>query len=50
MKILRIVTRLNRGGPSLHVTALTKEFNNDKNQSLLVFGKSGFYEGNMYEE
>jgi len=48
MRILRIITRLNIGGPAIHVTSLAKEFNNEQDQTLLVFGKTGFYEGNMY--
>ena len=47
MKILRIITRLNTGGPAIHATSLTKEFNNDECQTLLIFGKQGFYEGSM---
>ncbi len=38
MKILRIIARLNVGGPARHVVWLTKELQNDEFQSVLLAG------------
>ncbi len=38
MKILRIIARLNVGGPARHVVWLTKEVQDDEFQSLLIAG------------
>lgn len=38
MKIVRIIARLNVGGPAQHVVWLTKELQNDEFQSVLVTG------------
>ncbi len=38
MKIVRIIARLNVGGPARHVVWLTKEFNNAEFQSVLLAG------------
>jgi glycosyltransferase involved in cell wall biosynthesis len=38
MKIVRIIARLNVGGPARHVVWLTKELNNDEFQSVLLAG------------
>lgn len=46
-KILRIITRLNIGGPATHVILLTKEFNNDKFESVLIYGSISKQEGDM---
>jgi glycosyltransferase involved in cell wall biosynthesis len=39
MKILRIIARLNVGGPARHVVWLTKKLQNEEFQSLLIAGK-----------
>jgi glycosyltransferase involved in cell wall biosynthesis len=38
MKIVRIIARLNVGGPARHVVWLTKELNNEEFQSVLLAG------------
>src|SRR5215510_7298530 len=38
MKILRIIARLNVGGPARHVVWLTKELQDDEFQTVLVAG------------
>ena len=38
MKIVRIIARLNVGGPARHVVWLTKELNNAEFQSVLLAG------------
>lgn len=38
MKILRIIARLNVGGPARHVVWLTEELNDDEFESLLIAG------------
>ena len=38
MKILRIIARLNVGGPARHVVWLTKELQDDEFQSVLIAG------------
>ncbi len=47
MKILRIIARLNVGGPARHVTWLTKELQNEEFDSLLVAGTVPPGEENM---
>jgi glycosyltransferase involved in cell wall biosynthesis len=48
-KILRIIARLNIGGPALHCIILNSELDPQKYVSMLVTGKESPYEGNMYE-
>lgn len=48
IKILRIIARLNIGGPAIHTVLLTEGLNKDKFDSLLVYGSIGRCEGNMY--
>ena len=38
MKVLRIIARLNVGGPARHVVWLTEQLNDDEFQSVLVAG------------
>jgi GT2 family glycosyltransferase/glycogen synthase len=45
--ILRIVSRLNIGGPSIHCSILTKGLNRSQFKSKLVSGKISSYEGDM---
>lgn len=47
MKILRIIARLNVGGPARHVTWLTKELQNKEFESLLIAGTVPPGEENM---
>ncbi len=46
-KILRIIARLNIGGPALHVIILNSELNPDTYVSQLVTGRESPAEGNM---
>jgi len=39
MKIVRIIARLNVGGPARHVVWLTKEFQNGEYESVLLTGR-----------
>ena len=48
-KILRIIARLNIGGPALHCIILNSELDPRRYVSLLVTGIESPYEGNMYE-
>jgi glycosyltransferase involved in cell wall biosynthesis len=47
MKIVRIIARLNVGGPAIHVVLLTHEFRKRGHESLLVVGPVPETEGNM---
>lgn len=47
IRILRIITRLNIGGPAIQAVNLTKRFSNNDYESLLVCGRVGSYEGDM---
>jgi glycosyltransferase involved in cell wall biosynthesis len=47
MKILRIITRLNIGGPSIHVALLQRELTRAGHTCLLATGQIGHEEGNM---
>jgi glycosyltransferase involved in cell wall biosynthesis len=47
MKIVRIIARLNVGGPAIHVILLTHEFRKRGYESLLVVGPVPDIEGNM---
>lgn len=47
MKIVRIIARLNTGGPARHVVWLTKELNNGEFQSALLAGTIPEGEGDM---
>jgi len=47
IKILRMIARLNVGGPAIHVHLLTKGIDPDRFQSLLVTGKISPQEGDM---
>ncbi len=47
MKVLRIIARLNIGGPAVHVTFLTAGLNSEKYQSILVSGIVSEGEGDM---
>ena len=47
IKILRIIARLNIGGPAIHVALLTQGLDPDRFQSVLVAGKVSAKEGDM---
>lgn len=47
VKIVRIITRLNIGGPTLHAVLLTERLNNTACRSILVTGRVGKSEGDM---
>jgi len=47
IKILRIITRLNIGGPAIHATLLAKEFNDSEFKTVLLHGSVSAYEGGM---
>lgn len=47
IKILRIIARLNIGGPAIQAISLTEHFSHDPYQTLLVCGNVGAHEGDM---
>jgi GT2 family glycosyltransferase/glycosyltransferase involved in cell wall biosynthesis len=47
IKVLRMIARLNIGGPSIHVHILTRGLNKERFQSVLVAGKISSQEGDM---
>lgn len=47
IRVLRIIARLNIGGPALHVTNLARGLNPERFESLLVAGQIGPGEGDM---
>ncbi|MGM0428109.1 MAG: glycosyltransferase [Thermodesulfobacteriota bacterium] len=47
IKVLRIITRLNIGGPSIHVSLLTRGLDPDRFESILVSGSVSDLEGDM---
>jgi glycosyltransferase involved in cell wall biosynthesis len=47
IKVLRIIARLNIGGPAIHTILLTEGLDKDKFVSLLVYGSLGEAEGDM---
>lgn len=47
MRIVRVVTRLNIGGPSIHVTLLSTQLDPDRFDTRLVVGKTGEKEGDL---
>jgi len=47
IKILRIITRLNIGGPSIHVSLLTRGLDPNRFESILVSGNVSDLEGDM---
>ncbi len=47
IKILRIIARLNIGGPAVHSILLTRYLNNDRFDSILIAGMIGKSEGDM---
>jgi len=47
LKILRIIARLNVGGPAIHTILLTQALNNERFESILVAGQVGKAEKDM---
>jgi len=47
IRILRIIARLNIGGPAIQAVTLTRKFSDDRFESLLVTGSVGSNEGDM---
>lgn len=47
IKILRVFSRLNIGGPAIHTILLTAGLNDNRFESILVKGSEEPYEGNM---
>lgn len=47
IKIIRVLGRLNIGGPAIHAVLLTEGLNNERVQSILVTGTVGPAEGDM---
>lgn len=49
IRVLRIIARLNVGGPSVHASLLTRRLDPDRYDSLLVAGTEGPSEGSFLE-
>src|SRR5437867_5817808 len=49
ISVVRVFSRLNIGGPSIHVILLTAGLNPARFQSTLIVGQEGPQEGNMFE-
>ena len=49
IKVMRIFSRLNIGGPSIHTILLTSGLNKKLFNSILVVGREGPDEGNMMD-
>lgn len=47
LKILRIISRLNVGGPAIHTILLTEALNNERVESILIAGQVGKAEKDM---
>ncbi len=48
IKVLRIITRLNVGGPTIHVVLLNSKLNSKEYETLLLSGKTENHESDMY--
>src|SRR5262245_14792876 len=46
IRVVRVIARLNVGGPALHATLLTERLDRTRYDSLLVAGSEGPQEGN----
>ncbi len=49
IRVARIFSRLNIGGPSLHVILLTERLNPQRFETVLLIGHEGLREGNMLQ-
>lgn len=47
IKVLRVISRLNIGGPAIHVALLTKSMNSKRFQNFVVTGTPSPHEGDM---
>ena len=47
LRVLRVITRLNIGGPAIHAILLTRGLQNERFASVLVAGLEGPHEGTM---
>jgi glycosyltransferase involved in cell wall biosynthesis len=47
VRILRVIARLNIGGPAIQAITLSEHFSGSPYRSLLVCGRVGFHEGDM---
>jgi glycosyltransferase involved in cell wall biosynthesis len=47
IRVMRIIARLNIGGPAIHITLLTEAMQSSEFESSLVCGQIGEYEGDM---
>lgn len=48
-KIIRVIARLNIGGPAIHVILLSSRLNHDRFETVLLSGREAPQEGNMLE-
>jgi glycosyltransferase involved in cell wall biosynthesis len=49
IRVMRLIARLNVGGPAIHTTLLTEQLDPQRFQSQLVTGKEGENEGHMWD-
>lgn len=47
IRVLRVIARLNVGGPAIHTTLLTRELDPERFESRLAYGRLGEGEGDM---
>ena len=48
LKIIRILSRLNIGGPAIHTILLTQRLQDEQFESCLITGREDPDEGNMF--
>lgn len=48
-RVLRVITRLNIGGPAIHAALLASRLDRERFETLLVAGREGPAEGSMWE-
>ena len=49
LRVMRVITRMNVGGPAIHVTLLAEHLNPERFETQLVSGREGEREGNMLD-
>lgn len=49
LRVMRVITRMNVGGPAIHVTLLSERLNPERFETRLVSGLEGEREGNMLD-
>jgi len=49
IRVMRLIARLNVGGPAIHTTLLTERLNPERFDSILVTGVEAAHEGNMLD-